>query len=145
MPKIDGKIKLDNISFSFLEKGPLNLSKVDLDIPSGKFVAIVGESGSGKSTLTKLIARLYEPQEGKILIDNIDISKVELSSLRSQIGIVPQDSILFDGTVQENISLTNSEASIEEIIEASKIACANEFVMNLPTGYSSDVGKEVVI
>ena len=141
MPKIDGKIKLENISFSFLEKGPLNLSKVDLDIPSGKFVAIVGESGSGKSTLTKLIARLYEPQEGKILIDNIDISKVELSSLRSQIGIVPQDSILFEGTVQENISLTNSEASIEEIIEASKIACANEFVMNLPTGYSSDVGE----
>ena len=141
MPKIDGKIKLDNLSFSFLDKGPLNLSRVNLDIPSGKFVAIVGESGSGKSTLTKLIARLYEPQEGKILIDNIDISKVELSSLRSQIGIVPQDSILFDGTVQENISLTNSEASTEDIIAAAKIACANEFVMNLPTGYSSDVGE----
>ena len=141
MPKIDGKIKLDNLSFSFLEKGPLNLSKVNLDIASGKFVAIVGESGSGKSTLTKLIARLYEPQGGKILIDNIDISKVELSSLRSQIGIVPQDSILFDGTVQENISLTNTEASSEEIIAAAKIACANEFVMNLPTGYSSDVGE----
>ncbi len=141
MPKIDGKIKLDNLSFSFLDKGPLNLSRVNLDIPSGKFVAIVGESGSGKSTLTKLIARLYEPQEGKILIDNIDISKVELSSLRSQIGIVPQDSILFDGTVQENISLTNSEASTEDIIAAAKISCANEFVMNLPTGYSSDVGE----
>ena len=141
MPKIEGKIKLDNLSFSFLDKGPLNLSRVNLDIPSGKFVAIVGESGSGKSTLTKLIARLYEPQEGKILIDNIDISKVELSSLRSQIGIVPQDSILFDGTVQENISLTNSEASTEDIIAAAKISCANEFVMNLPTGYSSDVGE----
>ncbi len=141
MPKVVGDIKLVNLSFSFLDKGPLNLCKVNLDIPKGKFVAIVGESGSGKSTLTKLIARLYEPLEGKILIDNIDISKVELSSLRSQIGIVPQDSILFDGTIQENISLTNSEATTEDIINAAKIACANEFVMDLPTGYSSDVGE----
>ena len=141
MPKIAGDIKFDNLSFGFIEKGPLNLSKVNLEIPQGKFVAIVGESGSGKSTLTKLIARLYEPHEGRILIDNIDISKVELSSLRSQIGIVPQDSILFDGTVQENISLTNPEANTEDIVSAAKIACANEFVMNLPTGYSSDVGE----
>lgn len=141
MPKISGHIKFENLSFSFLEKGPLNLSKVNLEIPKGKFVAIVGESGSGKSTLTKLLARLYEPLEGKILIDNIDISKVELGSLRSQIGIVPQDSILFDGTVQENISLTDSEATTEEIINAAKIACADKFVMSLPTGYSSDVGE----
>ena len=142
MPKIDGSIRFEELSFAFSEKGPLNLSKINLEISKGKFVAIVGESGSGKSTLTKLIARLYEPLEGKILIDNIDISKVELYSLRSQIGIVPQDSILFDGTVQENISLTDPEASIEDVINAAKIACANDFIMQLPTGYSSDVGEE---
>ena len=141
MPKIDGSIRFEDLSFAFSEKGPLNLSKINLEISKGKFVAIVGESGSGKSTLTKLIARLYEPLEGKILIDNIDISKVELYSLRSQIGIVPQDSILFDGTVQENISLTDPEASIEDVINAAKIACANDFIMQLPTGYSSDVGE----
>ena len=141
MPKIDGSIRFEELSFAFSEKGPLNLSKINLEISKGKFVAIVGESGSGKSTLTKLIARLYEPLEGKILIDNIDISKVELYSLRSQIGIVPQDSILFDGTVQENISLTDPEASIEDVINAAKIACANDFIMQLPTGYSSDVGE----
>ncbi len=141
MPKIDGSIRFEELSFAFSEKGPLNLSKINLEISKGKFVAIVGESGSGKSTLTKLIARLYEPLEGKIFIDNIDIAKVELYSLRSQIGIVPQDSILFDGTVQENISLTDPEASIEDVINAAKIACANDFIMQLPTGYSSDVGE----
>ena len=104
-------------------------------------MAIVGESGSGKSTLTKLFARLYDPSEGKIFIDKIDISKVELNSLRSQIGIVPQDSILFDGSVQENISLTDPEASSEEIINASKIACAHDFIMDLSHGYASDVGE----
>ena len=141
MPKIDGSIRFEDLSFAFSEKGQLNLSKINLEISKGKFVAIVGESGSGKSTLTKLIARLYEPLEGKIYIDNIDIAKVELYSLRSQIGIVPQDSLLFDGTVQENISLTDPEASIEDVINAAKLACADDFIMQLPTGYSSDVGE----
>ena len=117
------------------------MSKINLKIKEGQFVAIVGESGSGKSTLSKLIARLYDPIEGKILIDGIDISKVELNSLRRQIGIVPQDSILFDGSVQENISLTNPESSIEEVMRAAEIACANEFIMQLQTGYASDVGE----
>ena len=141
MPKILGALQFENISFRFAEKGALNLSKVSLEIPKGKFVAVVGESGSGKSTLTKLIARLYEPLEGRILIDNVDISKVELNSLRNQIGVVPQDSILFDGTVQENISLTNPDAPIEDVVKAAEIACAHEFIMKLPTGYSSDVGE----
>ena len=117
------------------KKEKLNLSNLNFEINQGEFVAIVGQSGSGKSTLTKLIVRLYEPLKGKISIDNIDISKVELYSLRRQIGIVPQDSILFDGTVQENIALTNPEAGTEEVINAAKIASANDFIMNLPQGY----------
>ncbi len=141
MPEIKGNIVFDEISFSFSEKGKLNLSNLNFEIKEGEFVAIVGQSGSGKSTLTKLIARLYEPLKGKISIDNIDISKVELYSLRRQIGIVPQDSILFDGTVQENIALTNPEADTEEVINAAKIASANDFIMNLPQGYASSVGE----
>ena len=87
------------------------------------------------------MSRLYDPLTGKISIDNVDISKVELYSLRRQIGIVPQDSILFDGTVQDNISLTNPEADTEAIIRAAKIASAHNFIMNLPSGYASNVGE----
>ncbi len=141
MPIINGKINFEDVSFRFSEKGKLNLSNVNFELKKGEFVAIVGQSGSGKSTLTKLIARLYEPLGGKICIDDIDISKVELYSLRRQIGIVPQDSILFDGTVQENIALTNPEANTDEIINAAKIASAHEFIMTLPSGYASNVGE----
>ena len=141
MPVINGKINFEEVSFRFSERGKLNLSNVNFELRKGEFVAIVGQSGSGKSTLTKLIARLYEPLGGKISIDDIDISKVELYSLRRQIGIVPQDSILFDGTVQENIALTNPEANTDEIIKAAKIASAHEFIMSLPSGYASNVGE----
>ena len=84
-----------------------------MEIPSGQFVAIVGQSGSGKSTLTKLLPRLYNPVAGRILVDGIRYLKVELYSLRSQIGIVPQDSMLFDGTVQDNISLSDPDSSVD--------------------------------
>tara|TARA_Y100000589_G_scaffold331488_1_gene385254 strand:- start:5051 stop:8041 length:2991 start_codon:yes stop_codon:yes gene_type:complete len=141
MPYIKGDISIEDISFRFNEKGALNLSNVNLSIDSGQFVAIVGQSGSGKSTLTKLLSRLYEPLQGKISIDNVDISKVELYSLRRQIGIVPQDSILFDGTVQDNIALTNPEASVEEIVNAATIASAHDFIMELPSGYATKVGE----
>ncbi|MFM8278722.1 MAG: ATP-binding cassette domain-containing protein, partial [Cyanobium sp.] len=97
--------------------------------------------GSGKSTLTKLVARLYNPEQGSVLIDGIDISKVELYSLRRQIGIVPQETVLFDGSVEENITLTNPEASSEEIIEAANVAAAHDFIMGLPAGYSTQVGE----
>tara|TARA_A100001011_G_C14314827_1_gene847440 strand:- start:65 stop:3034 length:2970 start_codon:yes stop_codon:yes gene_type:complete len=141
MPLIEGAINFEEVSFRFSEKGKLNLSNINFEIKKGEFVAIVGQSGSGKSTLTKLMARLYEPLSGKISIDKIDISKVELYSLRRQIGIVPQDSILFEGTVQENIALTNPESNTDEIINAAKIASAHNFIMNLPSGYASNVGE----
>ena len=88
-----------------------------------------------------MLARLYSPNEGRILIDNYDISKVELYSLRSQIGIVPQDTFLFRGTVAENITFDNSDVSNEEIIKACKIACAHDFIMDLPDGYSSFISE----
>lgn len=141
MPMIRGRITYDEISFRFAPSGPMQLTNVNLDFPPGTFIGIVGQSGSGKSTLTKLLARLYEPNSGRILIDDFDISKVELYSLRSQIGMVPQETLLFDGPVQDNIALTVPNASPEEIIEAAKLAVAHDFIMSLPSGYNTRVGE----
>lgn len=141
MPEIQGHVVYENVAFRFAPSGPLQLSNINLDFPRGQFVGIVGQSGSGKSTLMKLLPRLYEPNSGRILIDDYDISKVELYSLRRQVGIVPQDSLLFEGTIQENIALTNPDASTEAIIEAAKIACAHEFIMDLPLGYNTRVSE----
>ena len=141
IPEIKGKIQYNDLSFRFGKSGPLQLSNINFTIEPGQFVGIVGSSGSGKSTLLKLITKLYEPIEGSIRIDNYDISKIDLYSLRSQIGVVPQDSLLFDGTVQANISLTKPEATFEEVVEAAKLACADEFIETLPSGYSSSVGE----
>ncbi|GAB1542400.1 hypothetical protein NUACC21_50740 [Scytonema sp. NUACC21] len=141
LPPIEGSVKYDNVSFRFASSGPLQLSNVNLEIPAGKFVGIVGQSGSGKSTMMKLLLRLYEPEAGRILVDGYDISKVELYSLRRQIGVVPQETLLFDGTVQENIALTNPDATTEEIIEAARVAAAHDFIMSLPNGYNTRVGE----
>jgi ATP-binding cassette subfamily B protein len=141
MPPIQGAVKYNNIAFSFSQTGSLQLSNVNLDIPAGTFVGIVGQSGSGKSTLTKLLPRLYEPKSGQILIDGYDISKVELYSLRRQIGMVLQDTLLFDGTIRENIALSNPDADDEQIIAAAKVAFAHDFIMALPDGYNTRVGE----
>ncbi|MEH2142063.1 MAG: peptidase domain-containing ABC transporter [Nostoc sp.] len=141
MPSIQGSVRFENLSFSFSEHGPMQLSNINLDFPTGSFIGIVGQSGSGKSTLLKLLPRLYEPKSGKILIDGYDISKVELYSLRRQIGMVLQDTLLFDGTVRENIALGYPDASDEEIITAAKVAFAHDFIMSLPSGYNTRVGE----
>lgn len=141
MPVITGAVRYENVNFRFAANGNLQLNNVSLDIEAGKFVGVVGASGAGKSTLTKLLSRLYEPEAGRILIDDYDISKVELYSLRRQIGVVLQDTLLFDGTVQENIALTNADATPEEIVDAARIACAHEFIMQLPQGYETRVGE----
>ncbi|MEA5596975.1 peptidase domain-containing ABC transporter [Rivularia sp. UHCC 0363] len=141
MPAIQGAVRYDNITFSFAKSPNPQLLNISLDIPPGTFVGVVGQSGAGKSTLTKLLPRLYYPQQGRILVDGYDISKVELYSLRRQIGFVLQDTLLFDTTVQENIALTSPDATPEEVVEAAKIACAHDFIMNLPQGYETRVGE----
>jgi len=141
MPPVYGKVGFEDVTFSFDKSKSNVLDKVSFEIDKGQFVGIVGESGSGKSTLMKLLSRLYSPNQGKIKIDDYDIDKVELYSLRRQIGIVPQEPILFSGTVMENIALTQSEASNDEIINAAKLAEAHDFIMNLPSGYSTNVGE----
>jgi ATP-binding cassette, subfamily B, bacterial HlyB/CyaB len=141
LPEIQGAVNYTGVSFGFNPKGNLQLININLDFPAGTFVGIVGQSGSGKSTLTKLLPRLYEPTAGQIQIDGYDIRKVELNSLRRQIGVVLQDTLLFNGTIQENIALTRPEASSDEVIAAAKMAESHDFIMSLPNGYSTMIGE----
>lgn len=141
LPPIDGRVVFEDVTFRFNPGSPPVLHSVNLSIPAATFVGVVGQSGSGKSTLMKLLARLYSPESGRILIDDYDIDKVELYSLRRQIGIVPQDPLLFSGTISENIALGNPNATSDEIVTAARLACAHEFIMGLPSGYSSNIGE----
>ena len=141
IPPLQGAISYEGVNFRFGSSGPLQLLNVNFEIPAGSFIGIVGSSGSGKSTMLKLLTRLFDPLEGTIRIDGYDIAKVDLYSLRSQVGVVPQDSLLFDGTVQANIALTRPDAIFEEITGAAQVACAHDFIQALPGGYSSSVGE----
>lgn len=142
LPPIEGEVRYDDLSFRFTDSGPLILDSVSLKIEPGQFVGIAGLSGSGKSTLMKLLGRLYDPLSGRIVVDGYDISKVDLGSLRQQIGIVPQESLLFEGTVKENIALGRPEADTDSIIDAAKVAVAHDFIMDLPDGYNTSLSEK---
>ena len=139
---LDGAIKFENVSFSY-EKGSPVLKNISFEIKPGQTVAIVGTTGSGKTTLTKLISRLYEVNEGKILIDNIDVRDYALESLRSQISYIEQDVFLFSTTIFENIAF-GRVSSMENVEVAANQAQAHEFVSELPEGYNSEVGERGV-
>ena len=141
IPPITGTVEYKGVNFRFGKEGALNLSNVNFKVEQGSFIGVVGSSGSGKSTMLKMLTRLYEINDGQILIDDNDISKVDLYSLRSQIGVVPQDSLLFDGSVMSNIALARPDASFEEVVIAAQIACAHEFIQAMPAGYNSSVGE----
>ena len=141
MPPLQGRVQFVDASFRFSDESQLVLQNVNLEVPVGSFVGLVGGSGSGKSTLLKLLSRFYRPSEGKVLIDGLDINKIELYSLRRQIGVVPQDSLLFDGTIRDNLLMVKPDASADEMIRAARIACAHDFIMEMPKGYNSSVGE----
>ena len=142
MPAISGKVSFDQVSFGYSSTGRPQLAGVSLEIPAGSFTGVVGQSGCGKSTLLKLVPRLYEPTRGKVLIDDLDVSKVELYSLRRQLGFVPQDCLLFEGSIYSNIAVADPEAETSQVVEAAKLACAHDFIMALPYGYSTPVGEK---
>ncbi|QPJ66640.1 MAG: ABC transporter ATP-binding protein [Candidatus Nitrohelix vancouverensis] len=138
-----GKISFDKVSFSYIpEKQTLN--NISFEIQAGEQIALAGHTGSGKSTIVKLLMRFYDPQAGSIRIDGHPIKDLKLSYLREQIGLVSQDPFLFNGTVAENISYGNVEASREEIVQAAQAAGAEAFIANLPNGYDTRVGERGV-
>lgn len=142
MPNIQGKIVFDQVGFGYSSNARPQLAGISLEIPVGSFTGVVGQSGCGKSTLLKLIPRLYEPTQGKVLIDDFDVGKIELYSLRRQLGFVPQDCLLFEGSIYSNIAVADPEAETEQVIEASRMACAHDFIMSLPYGYSTPLGEK---
>ena len=140
LPKIEGRVAVKDVSFSYKEGAPA-LSHVSLEASPGQLVAFVGPSGAGKSTIANLIPRFYEVSEGSIEIDGHDVRDVTLDSLREQIGIVPQETMLFSSSVRENIRYGRLDATDEEIEEAARAANAEEFILQLPRGYETKIGE----
>ncbi|HSB65750.1 MAG TPA: ABC transporter ATP-binding protein [Anaerolineales bacterium] len=141
LPAVNGAVRFDNVTFRYFGSGDPVLKEVSFDTLPGQRIALLGATGSGKTTIINLLPRFYDPSEGRITIDGYDLRDVTLDSLRSQIGIVLQESTLFSGTIRENISFGKSKASMEEIIDASKAAAAHEFIMTFPDGYDTLVGE----
>lgn len=142
MPPIRGEIQFENVTFRYEDVDDRNtLQNLAFSIEAGETIAIVGRSGSGKSTLVKLIQGLYQPNNGRVLIDGHDVRHVSPPTLRSQLGVVPQDCFLFSGTILENIQLYRPEYGLEQVIEAAKLAEANGFIQDLPLGYNTKVGE----
>ncbi len=137
-------IELRNISFGYANDTRSVLAEIDLLIPAGQMVALVGESGGGKSTLTKLIPRFHDPSEGAIFWDGIDLRDAQIASLRQNISVVTQETVLFNDSVRYNISYGRPDATEDEIIEAARIAFAHDFIVDLPAGYETIVGERGV-
>ncbi len=142
LPPLKGRITLDQVVFRYRPEAPPVLHGVSLDVNPGEIIGIVGRSGSGKSTLTKLVQRLYSPEQGRLLIDGLDISLIDVAQLRRQVGVVLQENFLFHRSVRENIAITDPAAPLEHVIAVAKLAGAHEFVCELPEGYDTLVGEQ---
>jgi ABC-type multidrug transport system fused ATPase/permease subunit len=138
-----GEIEMDGVWFAYADE-EWALRDVDLHVPSGQTLALVGATGAGKSTLAKLVARFYDPQRGRVLVDGHDLHGVRQQALRHQLGIVPQEGFLFSGSVRENIAFGRPEATLEEIEAAAAAVSATEFVTALPAGFETQVGERGV-
>jgi len=136
--RIEGHVRFDDVQFSY-GTGPEVLHGISLDIPAGTTVALVGHTGAGKSTIAKLLARFYDPQQGAITFDDVDLRHVKQESLRRQLGIVPQEGFLFAGTVSENIAFARPGATPEEIVTAARTVGAHEFILRLEGGYETEL------
>lgn len=142
LPDLKGEIRFDHVTFSYHPDRPPVLQEVDLTLRAGEVIGIVGRSGSGKSTLTRLVQRLYVPNAGRVLVDGVDLALVDPAWLRRQVGVVLQDSFLFNRSVRDNIALAEPGAPMERIIHAAKLAGAHEFILELPQGYDTPVGEQ---
>src|SRR5215218_3562795 len=140
LPRVRGEIEFDDVSFSYGGDKPA-VRDVSLSVPPGQTVALVGATGAGKSTLAKLVARFYDPDSGRVLVDGHDLRDVTERSLRSQLGTVPQEGFLFSGTIGENIAFGRAEADPDEVEVAARAVGAHEFIERLPDGYDTEVGE----
>jgi subfamily B ATP-binding cassette protein MsbA len=140
LPAVKGQVIFDHVTFEYREGEPA-LRDLSIEIPPGQVLAIVGPSGAGKSTIANLLPRFYDPQQGTIRVDGEDIRKVTVRSLREQIAMVPQDTILFNASIFENILYGRLDASQEQVIEAAKSANAHDFILQLPDGYDTQIGE----
>ena len=138
MPEIRGDVTFENVTFAY-EEGKDVLKNVSFEVKAGESVALVGPTGAGKSTIVNLISRFYNVGQGRVLIDGQDIANVQLHTLRSQMGIMPQDSFIFSGTIEDNIRYGKLDATTEEIIKASKTVCADDFINRFTDGYQTEV------
>lgn len=141
LPNIKGDIVFDRVTFRYRPDRPEALSQVELTIPAGQVVGIIGPSGSGKSTLTKLLQRFHVPESGRVKIDGVDLATVDTAWLRRQVGVVLQDSYLFNQSVRDNIALVDPAMPMDAVIRAAKLAGAHDFIAELPEGYDTLVGE----
>jgi subfamily B ATP-binding cassette protein HlyB/CyaB len=141
LPAIEGRVTFGHVSFRYRSEARFVLDDVSLDIAPGEVIGIVGPSGSGKSTLAKLVQRLYVPERGRVLVDGIDLALVDPAWLRRQIGVVLQDSVLFNRTVRDNIALADPGMDLAHVLRVARLAGAHEFVTELPQGYDTVIGE----
>ncbi len=141
LPQVQGAVRFEDVTFRYFESGEAVLRNVSFEAKPAQTVALLGATGSGKTTIINLIPRFYDPSSGRILIDGHDLRDVRLESLRSQIGIVLQETTLFSGTIRDNIAFGKSEATQEEVEAAAKAAAAHEFILSFPEGYDTPVGE----
>ncbi len=141
LPALRGEVRFEHVSFRYQTESPRIIDDISFTIPEGTTVGVVGRSGSGKSTLAKLIQRLYVPENGRVLVDGYDLLQMDPGWLRRQIGVVPQDSFLFGGSIRENIAVRFPGTGMSAVIDAARLAGAHEFISELPQGYDSPVGE----
>jgi ATP-binding cassette subfamily B protein len=141
LPEIQGAVEFENVTFRYFGGETPVLNEVNFSADPGHTVALLGMTGSGKSTVINLIPRFYDPTEGRVLIDGVDVRQVTLESLREQIGIVLQETTLFTGSIRDNIAFGRPDASLDEVISAAKAAAAHEFITTFPDGYETPVGE----
>ena len=142
LPQVKGRVTLEEVTFRYRPEAPPVLHGVSLDIRAGEMLGIVGRSGSGKSTLTKLVQRLYVPEQGRVLVDGIDIGLIDAAQLRRQLGVVLQENLLFNRSVRANIAIADPAAPLAAVIQAARLAGAEEFISELPQGYDTVVGEQ---
>jgi ATP-binding cassette, subfamily B, bacterial HlyB/CyaB len=143
-PDLSGRLDFSDVTFRYPDVGEPALNDISVALHAGQFIGVVGRSGSGKTTFSRLIQGLYPVQTGLIRLDGHDIREIDLTHLRRSIGVVPQDAFLFRGSVRENIAVTRPEASLAEIVEAARLAGAEEFIQRLPRGYDTPLVEGAV-